>query len=236
MKFGVNTFIWTATFDRSNFGLLPVLKQNGFDGVEVPLFHPAGFDAADLRRALTQNALEGTACSILTGELSMVSADAAVRQKTRAHMEDCVKAAAEAGIRLIAGPLYSPVGFFTGTRRTADEWKRVVECYQSLGPVLTAHGVTVAIEPLNRFETYFLNTAADAVKLCDEIGHNNVGVLFDTAPAMSTGRACSRPCGTCATTAGSPSRASASRWANYRPPLPSGATSPPRRKRSLLKE
>ena len=40
--------------------------------------------------------------------------------------------------------------------------------------------MTIALEPLNRFETYFLNTAADAVKLCDEIDHPNVGILFDT--------------------------------------------------------
>jgi len=67
-----------------------------------------------------------------------------------------------------------------GRRRTADEWKWAVECYQSLGPVLAQHGVTIAVEPLNRFETYFLNTAEDAAKFCDEIGHPNVGVLFDT--------------------------------------------------------
>jgi D-psicose/D-tagatose/L-ribulose 3-epimerase len=55
-----------------------------------------------------------------------------------------------------------------------------VDCYQSLGPVLQQYGVTIAIEPLNRFETYFLNTAQDAAALCDQIGHPNVGVLFDT--------------------------------------------------------
>src|SRR4029077_4642821 len=49
-----------------------------------------------------------------------------------------------------------------------------------LGDTLISHGVTLAVEPLNRFETYFLNTAADAVKFCDEIDHPNVGVLFDT--------------------------------------------------------
>ena len=48
------------------------------------------------------------------------------------------------------------------------------------GPVLERYGVTLAIEPLNRFETYFLNTAADAAALCDQIGHPNVGILFDT--------------------------------------------------------
>jgi D-psicose/D-tagatose/L-ribulose 3-epimerase len=55
-----------------------------------------------------------------------------------------------------------------------------VECYPAIGDTLAAHGVTIALEPLNRFETYFLNTAADAVKLCDEIDHPNVGILFDT--------------------------------------------------------
>ncbi len=180
MKFGVNTFIWTASFDRSNFDLLPLAKEHGFDGVEVPLFRPSEFAAAEIRRALESNGLEATICSILTGGLSMVSDDPAIRARTREHMADCAKAAAEAGIKMIAGPLYSPVGFMTGSRRTAEEWKRVVDCYQSLGPVLADCGVTVALEPLNRFETYFLNTADDAVKLCDEIGHPNVGILFDT--------------------------------------------------------
>jgi D-psicose/D-tagatose/L-ribulose 3-epimerase len=60
------------------------------------------------------------------------------------------------------------------------EWARAVECYRSLGDTLQAHGITIAVEPLNRFETYFLNTADDAVKLAGAINHPNVGVLFDT--------------------------------------------------------
>ena len=180
MKFGVNTFIWTANFDRSNLPLLPAIKAAGFDGVEVPLFQPSQFAAADIRRGLADIGLECTVCSILTGGLNMISGDAAVRQKTRVHMQDCAKAAADVGAKIIAGPLYSPVGLMTGLRRTADEWKRAVDCYQAISPVLSDYGVTIAIEPLNRFETYFLNTAADAVALCDAIGHPNVGILFDT--------------------------------------------------------
>jgi D-psicose/D-tagatose/L-ribulose 3-epimerase len=110
----------------------------------------------------------------------MVSEDASVRQKTRSHMADCVKAAAEVGAKILAGPLYSPVGYITGVRRTVDQWKWVVDTYQSIGPVAAEHGTTIAIEPLNRFETFFLNTAADAVKLCDEIHHPNIGILLDT--------------------------------------------------------
>jgi D-psicose/D-tagatose/L-ribulose 3-epimerase len=180
MKFGVNTFIWTANFDRSHLPLLPQLKAGGFDGVEVPLFRPAEFATADIAKGLAQNGLECTICSVLTGGLSVISEDAAVRRQTRVHMEECVKTAAEVGAKIMAGPLYSPVGYLPGRRRTADEWKWAVDCYQSLGPVLQQYGVTIAIEPLNRFETYFLNTAQDAAALCDQIGHPNVGVLFDT--------------------------------------------------------
>jgi D-psicose/D-tagatose/L-ribulose 3-epimerase len=180
MKFGVNTFIWTASFDRSNLPLLPQLKAGGFDGVEVSLFRPSEFATADIAKGLAENGLECTICSVLTGGLSMISEDATVRRQTRVHMEECVKTAAEVGAKIMAGPLYSPVGYLPGRRRTEDEWKWAVDCYQSLGPVLTQYGVTIAIEPLNRFETYFLNTAEDASALCDQIGHPNVGVLFDT--------------------------------------------------------
>jgi D-psicose/D-tagatose/L-ribulose 3-epimerase len=180
MKFGVNTFIWTANFDRSHLPLLPQLKAGGFDGVEVPLFRPAEFATADIAKGLTENGLECTICSVLTGGLSIISEDATVRRQTRVHMEACVKTAAEVGAKIMAGPLYSPVGYLPGRRRTADEWRWAVDCYQSLGPVLTQYGVTIAIEPLNRFETYFLNTAQDSAALCDQIGHPNVGVLFDT--------------------------------------------------------
>lgn len=180
MKYGVNTFIWTASFTRENFPLLPEIKRHGFDGIEVSMFRPADFALADIRQGLAQNQLECTICSVIPRELSVISDDSSVRKKTRTHLEECIKATADVGAQIIAGPLYSPVGYLPGRRRTADEWKWAVECYQSLGPALTRHNVTVAIEPLNRFETYFLNTAADAVALCDQINHPNVGILFDT--------------------------------------------------------
>ena len=180
MKYGVNTFIWTVNFTRDNLPLLPEIKRHGFDGIEVSMFHAKDFALEDTRRGLEQNALDCTVCSVIPRGLSVISEDASVRQKTRSHLEDCIKTTADVGAKIIAGPLYSPVGYLPGRRRTADEWKWAVECYQSLGPMLARHGVTVAIEPLNRFETYFLNTAADAVALCDQINHPNVGILFDT--------------------------------------------------------
>lgn len=180
MKFGVNTFLWTGNFGPEHFDLLPKIKANGFDGIEVALIRPADFKATEIRKAAEKNGLECTVCSVLPGELSLISPDAQVRSQTVAHLSECFEACAEAGAKLIAGPLYSPVGYLPGRRRTADEWKNAVDGYQQLGPVLAANGVTACIEPLNRFETYFLNTTEDAVKLCAEIDHPNVGILWDT--------------------------------------------------------
>ncbi len=180
MKFGVNTFIWTASFDHSHFTLLPRIKEAGFDGVELPLINPDQVAAGAIRRALEENHLECTFCSVIPSGLSVIADDSAVRSKTRAHLETCIQTAAEAGGKLIAGPIYSPVGYLPGRRRNSDEWNRAIECYQSLGDALARNDVTLAIEPLNRFETYFLNTADDAAALCEAVGNPRVGVLFDT--------------------------------------------------------
>lgn len=180
MKFGVNTFIWSAEFAEAQLPLLPQIKAGGFDGVEVPLFRPASFAASTIRKGTEANQLEVTICSVLVQGLSLISDDAEVRRTTVAHLKDAIAAGAEAGAKIIAGPLYSPVGYLPGRRRTTDEWRWAVEGYQAIGDTLVAHGVTLAIEPLNRFETFFLNTAADAARLCDEVNHPNVGVLFDT--------------------------------------------------------
>jgi D-psicose/D-tagatose/L-ribulose 3-epimerase len=180
MKFGVNTFIWSATFDPSNFGLLPLIKDAGFDGVEVPLLRPAEFAGSSIRHATEAHGLECNACTVLVDGLSLISESADIRRRTRLHLEDVAKAAADAGAGIVAGPLYSPVGYLPGRRRTSDEWNWAVEGFQSVGDTLAANGVTFAIEPLNRFETYFLNTAADAATLAEQIGHPNIGILFDT--------------------------------------------------------
>jgi D-psicose/D-tagatose/L-ribulose 3-epimerase len=180
MKLGVNTFIWAAEFGRAQLELLPVIKAHGFDGVEVPLFEPAGFPAAEIRNGIAVNGLECTVCSIIPQGRSLISDDPAVRQRTRQHLRDAIQATAEVGARIIDGPLYSPVGYLPGRRRTPDEWQWAVEGYQSVVETLEACDVTLAIEPLNRFETYFLNTAADAAALCDEVGHPRVGVAYDT--------------------------------------------------------
>lgn len=180
MKFGVNLFIWTANFDATHLPLLPRIRAGGFDGVEAPMYKGRDFAVAAMRKGLAATGMECTICSILVDGLSMISEDAGIRARTVEQLRENIATTAEIGAKIIAGPLYAPVGYLAGRRRTEDEWKRAVECWQQLGPWLAQHQVTAAIEPLNRFETFFLNTAEDAARFCDEVEHPNVGILFDT--------------------------------------------------------
>lgn len=176
MKYGVNTLLWTAAFDARHLDLLPRIKEWGFDGVEIARFEFADFPAVRIRRAVESNGLECIFCSALTGERSLASGEGSAR----GFLEDAIRCAADVGASLLVGPFCSPIGYLPGRRRTDDEWKRVVDELRALGPVLDECGVTLAIEPLNRFETFFLNTAADARALCDAVDHPRIGILFDT--------------------------------------------------------
>lgn len=180
MRLAVNTLLWAVDFTAADLPLLPKLKKHGFEGIEIPIFQPSAFDAPTMRKGLESNGLECIVCSVIPKGLSLISDDSAVRARARQHLRDTVNVAAEMNARVIAGPLYCPVGYLPGHRRTTDEWNRAVEAYQSIADLLTSDDVTLAIEPLNRFETYFLNTSADLAALCREVGHPRVGASFDT--------------------------------------------------------
>jgi len=180
MKFAVTTYIWGAEFTPDQFSILPEVKAAGFDGIELPIFRPAAFSAAPIRKAAADHGLECLASCVFVDGLSLISDDESLRRKAITHLGDVIKATADLGATTVAGPMYAPVGYLPGRRRTPDEWQRAVDAYRALVPTLRANNVTLGIEPLNRFETYFLNTAADMARLCDEINDPQVGVLFDT--------------------------------------------------------
>lgn len=179
MKFGVHTFLWTRQFNEANLDLLPRLKEKGFDGIEIARYQFESFPAARIGAAAQQHGLSCTLCSGLTGELSLISEDPMVRQRAISFIKQAIQVAADLGSRSISGPLCAPINSFTGRRRTRDEWLRAVDGLKAVGELLTQHDMTFAVEPLNRYQTHFLNTTADVTALCEAVNHPNIGVLFD---------------------------------------------------------
>ncbi len=180
MQIGVNTLLWTAGFSEAHLPLIAKAKALGLDGIELATFDFASFPAAAARRELEAQQMPGILCSALVAGMSLATDDAALRAQSMAFLQAGVRATAEAGLSLFIGPFCSAVGYLPGRRRTDEEWKRCVDGLQELGRYSEGFKVRVAVEPLNRFETFFLNTAADALRLCEEVAHPNIGVLYDT--------------------------------------------------------
>lgn len=180
MKIGVSAFAWTSSFRSSHLELLPLVKELGLEGVEISMFDPAALPVDQIRKAVEKNQLECTVCAILPGGINPISSERETRNKSVEHLKRCINTASAMGARLLGGPLFAPIGYLPEHRPTEDEWSWAVEVFQSLGGVLKATGMRVAIEPVNRSETYFIRNAQEAARLCDLVGDPHIGVTIDT--------------------------------------------------------
>lgn len=86
----------------------------------------------------------------------------------------------ELGSPLVCGPMYQTIGLFTGDGPTDVEKQRATALLKEAAPIAQAAGVKLAVEPLNRFECYMVNTLAAGRELVEAVGAQNVGILFDT--------------------------------------------------------
>ena len=180
MKYGVNLMVWTTRVGKEQEALFERIRAWGFDGVEPFISAEEPADLATVKQMLDRTNLERTTCCVLPREANLVSSQPEVRARGVEFLKKCAERTAELGARLMCGPLYAGLGVMTGARRTEEEWKWAVEGLQSVARRAQEVGVALCLEPLNRFETYFLNTLEDAARLVHDIGAPNVKIHFDT--------------------------------------------------------
>jgi D-psicose/D-tagatose/L-ribulose 3-epimerase len=180
VRFGLNLLVYTATFSKDRVDLIHKVADMGFDGVEIPFNDLSILDPQATRRACEATGMGLTSCAVLLPGTSITSPDIAERKAGIERLRRIIDITAEMGGDAAAGPLYAPVSYLTGRGRTDDEWKWCVEGLRAAAEHAEKARIDVAIEPLNRFETYFLNTAEDAVKLVKAVDHENLKVQIDT--------------------------------------------------------
>jgi D-psicose/D-tagatose/L-ribulose 3-epimerase len=180
MKIGMNLLLWTGGVTAEHFPLLHKIKAAGFDGVELPIFGGTPAEYKPIRAELDKAGLKCTTVTILTKETNAVSPDAATRQKAVDWLKTVVDINHVLGSETLCGPYHSALGEFTGTGPTEDEKKRSADVLRTVAEHAQQARLMLAIEYLNRFECYFLNTAAAARELVDRVNHPNFRCMYDS--------------------------------------------------------
>ena len=181
MKLGMNMLLWsTDVCGREHDATFAMLKDAGFDGVEIPIFDREVDKYAELGKRLDALGLERIAVGARGSDDNPISADPAVRAEAAAAMRANLDSAAALGASLICGPLHAPLGVFSGAPPTAEEKARSVAYLQEVAPYAEERGVTMALEYLSRFEMYLTNIAADLAALVREVDQSHCRMMYDT--------------------------------------------------------
>jgi D-psicose/D-tagatose/L-ribulose 3-epimerase len=181
MKIGFCMLLWTTHLDATHRTLLEDLKATGYDGVEVPVFEgePAHYEM--LGRMLDEIGLERTVISVIgTPEIDPLSDDPATRRAALSYLNHQTDCTAALGASQMAGPLHQVLGQFTGSPTTEDEFAHARELHRAAGDYAQARGVTIVLEAVNRFESYFVNTMDDLAAYLDTVDHPAVTGMYDT--------------------------------------------------------
>ena len=181
MKTGMNLLLWTTEVTPEHDGLLDQLKAMGFDSVEIPIFNindRAPYER--LGKRLQALGLGATGVTVMAPEANPISPDPAVRKAAVAYLDRILDLGSAFGCEILCGPTHSAIGQFSGNGPTADEFSHGVDTLRQVAEKAQARGIRIAVEYLNRFENYFLTTAADTARFVKAVDHPSLKMMYDS--------------------------------------------------------
>lgn len=180
---GINTWVWASPLtDATLDPLLDRIAELGFDAVELPLENVGDLGIDTVGAALERTGLSPYVVGAMAPGRDLVATDADTVTATQDYLRACIDLAAGIGAPTVCGPFYAATGrvwrLTAGERDTLyGEWRA------HLGPIVDhagERGVTLGIEPLNRYETSLVNTVDQALTGLDGLLGPALGLALDT--------------------------------------------------------
>jgi D-psicose/D-tagatose/L-ribulose 3-epimerase len=182
MRLGINTFLFTSPFTNESTKLFPTFKKWGFQTVEIPIEDPSHIDPTYVKDALDKHGLVcGSVCACMGPDRDLRGTPQ--QQKTGLdYMFKLIDQMIELKCPSLIGPVYSAVGRADAVPENEykQQWKTVVQHLKTLCKYAEKRGKQVCLEPLNRFETDFINTCDQALKMVKDVGSPALKVHLDT--------------------------------------------------------
>jgi D-psicose/D-tagatose/L-ribulose 3-epimerase len=179
MQLGINLMLWTDRLNDDSLPVLQMLKQQGWDGVEVP-FLDLTLDYKEWGKRLDELGFRRTASTALGAAHNPISPDLKIRAAGIDLAKRTIDCCRTIGAEILVGPIHSAIGEFTGRGPTAQEWQCGIEAMREVAKHAQQAGVTLGLKFLNRFECYLLNHTADMVRFVREVNHPSCWMIFDT--------------------------------------------------------
>lgn len=183
MKFGIHSLLFSETFTERDLPLLDKARTMGFDAVDVVPFDVERFPAKLVRQRAADLGLDVIVEIGMPAHANIISPDPAIRAAGVELTKRLIDLSVEAGAQVFGGVNYCGWGYLTGRMRAEEEWKWGLENFRTIADYGFAQApeLTIALEVVNRFESHFLNVAADAVRFIQDLGTPpNVKVHLDS--------------------------------------------------------
>lgn len=180
MKLGIHAYAWCSQWSNDTLDLIDRAQQLSLDFIELPLLCPETFEAAAVRRRLEALDYEAVTSTVLTADTDLTSEQPEIRARGVAYLRDCVLKTQQIGASSLSGVIYSQHVKPVNRRPRPQEWEWAAEGLREVADYALDLGVTIGLEPVNRYETYLLNTCEQALRLRDMIGRPNVRIHLDT--------------------------------------------------------
>lgn len=182
IRLGLSTFVLASPFSDDDLAVMDTVRGYGYDQIEVCIEDPARLSADKVARAAASSGLQVLVCGAFGPQRDVSAEEPDQRRAGIDYLRHCVEFAAAVGSPWVSGPMYAPTGQarLLEPEQRAAQWNRAVDSLQHVAADAASNGVSLAIEPLNRFETDLVNTVEQGVRLCHDIGSPNVGLMLDT--------------------------------------------------------
>jgi len=182
MRLGINTFLFTSPFTNRSTRLFAQFKRWGFDSVEIAVEDPAHIDPAFVKRELDRHGLVcGSLCACFGPERDLRGTPKQ-QDASLSYMLKLVNQMVVLDCPTLIGPVYSAVGRAdaVAAKEYKQQWKTVVGNLKILCEFAEIQGRQICLEPLNRFETDFINTCDQALQMIEDVGNPALKLLLDT--------------------------------------------------------
>jgi D-psicose/D-tagatose/L-ribulose 3-epimerase len=184
MKFGVNTWVWTAPLTTVELEVLaPKIAKMGFNHIEIPIDDPKTLDFKKCLEIITKAGITSISCCVAMGpDRDLIDPDPKIRQNGIDYVKASIDGLALLGGKNLVGPFYSAVGrtWQQSAEEREHDMQILIEILKDIAEYAGKKGITLGLEPLNRFETSFITTADQAIELVDRVNHPALKIMLDT--------------------------------------------------------